>query len=113
MDCPAGAGQPQGSSVIRFKMEKSQIIIITIIVVSTITGVIGRFVFQAQWGLFASLPALTITGLAAMGHLVTLDDDMPGGWSNTEEDKKFWYSSLKELSIKIIVFIVLCILLIQ
>ena len=35
---------------------------------------------------------------AAVGHLVTLDDDQPGGWSNPESDGSLWRSSLRELA---------------
>lgn len=38
--------------------------------------------------------ALTLSGRAVIGHLVTLDDDMPGGWSK----------SLAQLLIKIVIF---------
>ena len=49
----------------------------------------------------------TLCGLAAwmaFGHLITLDDDMPGEWSNPEGDKKFWHSSLAIMAVKFLVF---------
>jgi hypothetical protein len=49
----------------------------------------------------------TLCGLAAwmaFGHLITLDDDMPGEWSNPEGDKKFWHGSLAIMVIKFLVF---------
>lgn len=49
----------------------------------------------------------TLCGLTAwmvFGHLITLDDDMPGGWSNPEGDKKLWHSSLAIMAVKLLVF---------
>ena len=56
---------------------------------------------------FANIPyAYTILGLASwafVGHLVTLDDDMPGEWSNPDGSVSFWRSSKLELLIKFLV----------
>lgn len=56
---------------------------------------------------FASIPYIyTVLGLAAwvfIGHLVTLDDDMPGEWSNPNNSKNFWRSSKIELLTKFLV----------
>jgi len=58
------------------------------------------------------LSALGISSLVFMGHLITLDDDSPGGWSNPDESKKMWNESLWELFIKFSVCVVLFALLI-
>lgn len=59
--------------------------------------------------LFASVPYIyTICGISAwiaFGHLITLDDDAPGGWSNQENSKSIWRRSLAELLIKFAVFV--------
>ena len=31
-----------------------------------------------------------LLGWSSLGQLVTLDDDMPGGWSNPESDPAIW-----------------------
>jgi hypothetical protein len=49
-------------------------------------------------------PALILAGWASLGHLVTLDDDAPGGWSNMGRARKVWLSSLAELSVKVALF---------
>jgi hypothetical protein len=46
-------------------------------------------------------------GWAAIGHLLTLDDDMPGEWSNPEGEKAFWRNSLLVLAGKFVIFITL------
>ena len=52
----------------------------------------------------------TLCGLSAwiaFGHLVTIDDDMPGEWSNPEGSKELWHGSLFVVSTKFVVFFVL------
>lgn len=53
------------------------------------------------------LPAIVFSGWAALGHLITLDDDYPGEWSNPGRSKELWRTSLLELLGKIGVFAVL------
>jgi hypothetical protein len=50
---------------------------------------------------------LVLSGWAAMGHLVTIDDDMPGGWSNPRRSGTLLLRSLGELVLKVLVFVVL------
>ncbi|MBK7285303.1 MAG: hypothetical protein IPI83_14165 [Sphingomonadales bacterium] len=51
-----------------------------------------------------SAPVLAYLGLAFGGHLITIDDDMPGEWSNPEGSKHVWRRSLAELLIKFLLF---------
>lgn len=48
-----------------------------------------------------------LTAWMAFGHLITLDDDMPGEWSNPEGDKKLWHSSLAIMAVKFLLFVAL------
>lgn len=57
------------------------------------------------------IPALVLSGWAALGHLITLDDDYPGNWSNPESDKGFWRRSLLALLGKLGLFGVLLLVL--
>lgn len=50
-------------------------------------------------------PALLMSGWASIGHFVTLDEDLPGGWSNPENSQKIVFISVGELLIKIVVFL--------
>ncbi len=58
---------------------------------------------------FARVPYIySVCGLAAwiaFGHLITIDDDAPGGWSNPENSKSIWHDSLIELLIKFAVLL--------
>ena len=57
------------------------------------------------------LPALLVSGFAVLGHLVTLDEDVPGAWSNPEGSRKVWLSSVGELFAKIGAFAIALVLL--
>ncbi|USD19850.1 hypothetical protein MJO52_12235 [Microbulbifer variabilis] len=55
----------------------------------------------------------TLCGLsvwAVIGHLVTLDDDMPGEWSNMEGSPEVWRRSRVELLIKSLVMFALLVI---
>jgi len=56
-------------------------------------------------------PALLFSAWAAFGHLITLDDDYPGEWSNPDQDKTAWRRSLKQLLAKFLVLAVVALLL--
>jgi hypothetical protein len=45
------------------------------------------------------------SGLAFVGHVVTVDDDMPGGWNNPAGDLPFPW---RELAVKAAIFFGLC-----
>ena len=47
------------------------------------------------------LLALVVSGFAALGYLVTLDEDMTGEWSNPAGSRKVWVSSVAELCAKL------------
>ena len=77
------------------------------IFLASCAGSVVALLSGASWWRWASAPALVFSGWAAVGHLVTLDDDAEGGWSSPEnpgEAKAFWRSSLIELAIKASVF---------
>ena len=54
-------------------------------------------------GMWLGGPALFVSGWAVVGHLVTLDDELPGEWSNPQSIRKIWYLSLGELCLKSVV----------
>jgi hypothetical protein len=45
-------------------------------------------------------PAVLLSGWAALGHFITIDDDAPGGWSNPDNSQAYWRTSLAELALK-------------
>ena len=68
--------------------------------ISGVALVLGAF----SVGKAAVLPALVLSGWAFLGHFVTLDDDMPGEWSNPEGSRKLWLTSVAELFVKLAAF---------
>lgn len=78
-----------------------------IVVASFLTScvaAIAALLTGVSWWKWLAAPALFLSGWAAAGHLITLDDDLPGGWSNPGESKWFWYRSLAEFLCKVAVF---------
>lgn len=59
--------------------------------------------FSARVALWCGVPALVMSAWAAIGHLVTIDDDFAGGCSNPDGSSQNWYQSLRELAIKLVV----------
>jgi hypothetical protein len=81
-------------------------IVIGIFCVSCV-GSVAALLTGASWWRWVAAPALILSGWAALGHLVTLDDDAPSGWSspaNREGSMRFFRSSLAELAAKALVF---------
>lgn len=83
---------------------------LAILVVSVIVSAIGALIANAfgadRVAILAGAPALFFTGWAFVGHLITIDDDMPDEWSNPEGDQGIWQRSLLELLLKAIIFMV-------
>ncbi len=50
---------------------------------------------------------LAIITWASFGHLITLNDDWPGGWNNPKKSKSFWRSSLVAMVLKFVVLILI------
>ena len=86
-------------------MRKFQKLIIAVFVFSLIGGVTASMLGYGVIAKSVGAPALVLSGWASFGHFITLDDDMPGEWSNPERSKKIWYSSILELFVKIAVFV--------
>ena len=62
---------------------------------------------SAFWRVAYIYTLIGFSGLVFIGHLVTVDDDFPGGWSNPYGSRAFPW---KELLIKAGVLIFLCLL---
>lgn len=76
-----------------------------IFVTSFFAGLTVAFAGYSLTGKIVGAPALILAIWASLGHFVTLDDDMPGAWSNPEGSKKIWYGSILELFAKIAVLL--------
>ncbi|MBB3169451.1 hypothetical protein FHS30_002659 [Simiduia aestuariiviva] len=87
-------------------MNRAELALVAIYFTSAVFGVVSAQIFSYEHSLLLAFPALAISGFAAFGHFITLDDDMPGEWSNPEGSKEIWHESLRWLAIKVVAFIV-------
>ncbi|MFC6438852.1 hypothetical protein [Bowmanella sp. JS7-9] len=85
-------------------------IAIGIFVLSLLSALVAKTYSYADLSVYLGVPALVMSGWAALGHLVTLDDDALGEWSNPDRDISIWRHSLMALIVKFLVFIVVGIL---
>lgn len=64
--------------------------------------ILGSWLFELSFAVSFAF----VTILIFFGHLVTLDEDLKGGWSNPDGDTKIRNTSLTELAAKLIFSIV-------
>jgi hypothetical protein len=57
-------------------------IALCLFVASLAASILASVLFGAREALCYDLPALLLAAWAALGHLVRIDDDAEGGWSN-------------------------------
>jgi hypothetical protein len=84
-------------------MSTFQRIALGVLVASLAASVVASMLVSARVALLCGAPALVMSVWAAIGHLVTIDDDFAGGWSNPDGSSQIWYQSLRELAIKLVV----------
>ena len=60
-----------------------------------------------------AVPLVFLSGWAFLGHLITIDDELPGGWSNPEGSRAVWSRSLAEMVLKVVLFVASIWLLLQ
>ncbi len=82
--------------------------VLTFSLAAFVARLLGASPTSAIW---LGSPALLLAAWAALGHLITIDDDYPGGWSNPDQDKTAWRRSLKQLLAKFLVLAVVALLL--
>lgn len=76
---------------------------LTIYAASLFLASTAAFFGMANWVLPLGAPALGLSGMAFLGHLVTLDDDSPGSFGNPDHDQSLWTESVQELRVKFFV----------
>jgi hypothetical protein len=92
-------------------MDRTGRITFTLFAISFSSAVMAFLLHAKEVGTWLGAPALVLSGLAFVGHLITIDDDQPGGWANPGNDAKFWRSSLVELFVKFALFLASAVLL--
>ena len=66
------------------RMPKRVVIFIGIVLATGVASVTALLLGDRTLGRWLAAPSIILSGWAAFGHLITLDDDMPGEWSNPE-----------------------------
>jgi len=89
------------------KVAKLQKYVIPTFIVSFLAGIAANLLGYSFLAKCIGVPALLASFWVSLGHFVTLDDDMPGAWSNPSGSRKVWYSSILVLFVKI--FVLLCV----
>jgi len=87
------------------KLGRGALVILGVFVASCLSSVAAYLFNSPDFGKWLTAPALLLSGWVFGGHLVTLDDDMRGGWSNPDGSRAVAYRSLGELFVKLVVFI--------
>lgn len=80
-----------------------------VFIASCLSAVAAYYFVGPPIGTVLAAPALLLSGWAFLGHLVTLDGDMPGEWSNPGRSRAIWYGSIVELLVKSVLFGILVI----
>ena len=87
------------------KLGHGALITLGVFIASCLSSVAAYFLSAPELGTWLTAPALLLSGWAFGGHLITLDEDMRGGWSNPDGSRAVAYRSLGELLVKFLVFI--------
>jgi hypothetical protein len=85
-------------------MNSFVVIVIAVAATSLLASVVAHLAQAPTVANWLSWPALVVAGWAFFGHLIALDDDMRGGWSNPEGSRAVWRRSVTELFAKLLVF---------
>jgi hypothetical protein len=85
-------------------MTKGGAIVVGVFLASVVCFTVAFLLGARSVGNWLAAPSIVLSGWAALGHLVTIDDDMPGEWSNPERSRTFWYKSLGQFAIKVAIF---------
>ena len=79
-----------------------------IVIASVLCSVGVRLFGRSDLRVPVGLPALLLTGWSFAGHLITLDEDAPGGWSNSGDSHQVWHRSLLQLAVLLAIFGITC-----
>jgi hypothetical protein len=71
---------------------------------SIAASAIALLLHAPSFGRVAVIPAVVLYGWTSFGNLVTLDDDLPGGWSDPKRVRSVWLVSLRDRVVKLAVF---------
>ena len=74
-------------------------------IVSLVASFAAAAVGSPRFAVWLGAPALLFSAWAFVGHLVTIDDDYPGGFSNPQKSQALWSTSVRALGMKFLAFV--------
>ena len=87
-----------------------QSVVLGIVLVLSIASFAIARLYSPSLAFKVGIAPVIFTGLALFGHLITLDDDARGGFSNSQSSSGIWRSSLLGLALKAGLFGLVCFL---
>jgi len=89
---------------------RMQVVVLAVVLALACASFALARLYSHSLGFKVGIPSLVVSGWAFFGHLITLDDDAPGGFSNPESSSRIWRGSLIELLVKGALFLLVCVL---
>ena len=89
---------------------RMQLVVLAIVLGLACASFAVARLYSPSLGFKIGVFSLVASGWAFFGHLVTLDDDAPGGFSNPGSESRLWRASRLELLAKGVLFLVVCVL---
>jgi hypothetical protein len=90
--------------------KRVQSVVLYIVLALSVASFAVARLYSPSWALKIGVAPVIFAGSALLGHLMTLDDDARGGFSNPQSSSGIWRSSLLELTLKAGLFGLVCFL---
>lgn len=90
-------------------MRVQSVVVIIMLALSIASFAIARL-YSPSLAFKVGIAPVIFSGLALFGHLITLDDDAKGGFSNSQSSSRIWRSSLLGVALKAGLFGLVCFL---
>jgi hypothetical protein len=87
-----------------------QSVVLSIVLALSIASFAIARLYSPSLAFKVGIAPVIFAGLALFGHLITLDDDARGGFSNSQSSSGIWRSSLLGLTLKAGLFGLVCFL---
>ncbi|OOG60531.1 hypothetical protein B0E47_02840 [Rhodanobacter sp. B05] len=90
--------------------KRVQLIVLGIVLALSMASFAIARLYSPSLAFKIGVAPVVFAGLALFGHLITLDDDARGGFSNPQSSSGIWRSSLLALTLKAGLFGLVCFL---
>ena len=90
--------------------KRVQWVVLSLVLALSIASFAIARLYSPSLAFKVGIAPVMFAGLALFGHLITLDDDARGGFSNSQSSSGIWRSSLLGLALKAGLFGLVCFL---